>query len=125
MTFAAQLMTWPIIASTFHQLSLIGLFVNILVLWTVPIIMIAGAFTITVSLLVRALGILLALIPNVLLTYFIYVVTFFDSVGYLYIGKVPFVVWIGYYIFIVGLYLILRKSKENSMLDDKNMMRFS
>lgn len=48
-SISAQALTWPIIAYNFNQVSLIGLLANVLVLWTVPFIMLAGAVILGLS----------------------------------------------------------------------------
>jgi competence protein ComEC len=111
-SFAAQALTWPIIAMYFNQASLVGIFANAFVLWTVPAVMISGAFALLVSLISIPLGALFALIPGVLLTYFSYVVTFFNRffISSIYIDNVSIFVWLGYYILLLGIYLYLRKA---------------
>lgn len=106
MTTAAQLMVLPIIASSFHQLSLIGILVNSLILFTVPIIMVSGMISLLISLLSPNLGQVFALIPGIFLTYFVYIVEFFNTDwASVYVGKLSFLVWLGYYLVILGLYV--------------------
>lgn len=111
-SLAATLMTLPIIAANFHQVSLISLVVNTLVLWTVPIIMVSGALAVVVYLINSFLGSLLGLVPGVFLTYFVYIVELFDQRwASVYIPKISLVVWLGYYLLILGVYLFLKKRK--------------
>jgi competence protein ComEC len=120
-SFAAQALTWPIIAINFNQASLVGLFANALVLWTVPAVMISGAVALLVSLISLPLGALLALIPGILLTYFSYVVTFFNRffTSSIYIDDVSVFGWFGYYVLLLGLYLWIRKSNLEKISIDK------
>lgn len=109
-TIGAQVMVMPIIIQNFHQLSIVGILANLLVGWTIPFIMIFGAITIFV-------GSIAALVVNVLLTYFIYIVKFFAALPFAweYIGEQVWVVWIGYYLIIVGILLGVNKLKvQNS-----------
>lgn len=103
-TLAAQLMVLPIIAQNFHQLSLVGVFANLLVLWTIPFIMILGAITLI-------LGSFGAFVVNILLTYFIYIVEFFASLPFSweYIGEKVWIVWLGYYLILIGALMALKK----------------
>lgn len=117
-TVAAQLMVLPIIASNFHQVSVSGILVNSLILWTVPIIMISGAISLIGALINEFLGEVLVLIPGVFLTYFIYIVSAFDQKwSSFYIGNVNFLVWIGYYLLILGVFLYL-KQINNTVKDN-------
>lgn len=114
-TMAAQLMVLPIIALNFHQASLVGIITNSLILWTVPLVMVTGAVSLVVSLVSLNLATILALVPGVLLTYFVYLVQFFNSLplASIYIGKVSPLVWIGYYILILGVFLWIKQINKS------------
>lgn len=116
-SLAAQLLTWPIIAANFHQVSIVGILVNSLILWTVSPVMIFGLLALVISLaLGLTLGTIFALIPGVLLTYFVYIVDFFNSLPWasLKMSGVSVLVWLGYYILLFGLFLFL-KQRNNSL----------
>lgn len=106
-TIGAQIMVIPIIAQYFHQLSLVGIFANLMVGWTIPIIMILGT-------LMLIFGSIFALITNIFLTYFIYVVQFFASLPFAweYIGEKVWIVWVGYYLILIAVMLLLNNGKE-------------
>ena len=108
-SFSAQLLTFPIIALNFHNLSLIGLLVNTLVLWTITPIMILGVVSLSLSFL---FGNVVMLLPGVFLTYFVYIVNFFAQVplASIYIPSMPIIVWVGYYLLLSGIIMMLRKS---------------
>ncbi|MBU1032246.1 ComEC/Rec2 family competence protein [Patescibacteria group bacterium] len=101
-TTGAQLMVMPVIIQNFHQLSIVGIFANLLVGWTMPIIMILG-------LLMLLAGSLFAIAVNVFLTYFIYVVQFFASLPFAweYVGEQIWLVWLGYYMLLTAVVLSL------------------
>lgn len=101
-TLAAQLMVTPIIAQNFHQISLVSLIVNVLVLWTISFVMILGS-------IMLLFGGFFALLTNIFLTYFIYIVEFFSSMSFAweYIGEELWVVWAGYYLVLAGIMLSL------------------
>lgn len=105
-TTGAQLMVMPVIIQNFHQLSLVGIFANLLVGWIIPFIMILGA-------LMLALGSVLSLVVNALLTYFIYVVQFFATLPFAweYVGEQIWIVWVGYYLILAGVLIGLNKLK--------------
>lgn len=109
---AAFLMTLPIIAENFHRVSLIGVIVNALVLWTVPLIMILGAVVLIVYLVIQPLGILLALVPGIMLTYFVYIIEFFNQPwASIEVSNLGWMFWIGYYLVLLGIFLWLKKKK--------------
>lgn len=107
-TVGAQIMVIPVIAQYFHQISLVGVFANLLVGWTIPIIMVLG----TAMLL---LGSVFALLANIFLTYFIYIVQFFANLPFSweYVGEQVWVVWIGYYMMLGGILSALYKVENN------------
>lgn len=106
---AAFLMTLPIIAINFHRISLLGVLVNIFVLWTVPIIMISGAVAMLTFLVNPFLGSLLALFPGIFLTYFVYIIEFFNFEGAsVYIPRFSPIIWVGYFVLLLGVLLGLR-----------------
>lgn len=108
-TLAAQLMVTPIILQNFHQLSLVSVITNLLVGWTVPLIMILGS-------LMLVFGSVLGLATNIFLTYFIYVVQFFASLSFAweYIGEQILITWVGYYILLTGIMLLLNNVKADT-----------
>jgi len=106
-TIGAQIMVIPIIAQYFHQLSIVGVLANLLVGWTIPFIMILGVLMILVG------GVVVFLV-NALLTYFIYIVTFFSSLPFAweYVGEKSLLVWIGYYMILAASLLLLNNDKR-------------
>lgn len=112
-TLAAQAMVTPVIAQNFHQISLVSLIVNVLVLWTVPFIMIGGAIMLALGTIQSLLGHLVGLLVNVLLTYFTYIVQFFAQLPFAweYIGQQPLLVWAGYYMVLAAVMLLLNNVK--------------
>lgn len=108
-TLAAQLMVAPVIAANFHQLSLVGVITNLLIGWTVPFVMILGS-------LMLVFGSVLGLATNILLTYFIYIVQFFASLSFAweYVGEQIWITWVGYYILLAGIMLLLNNVKADT-----------
>lgn len=106
-TTGAQVMVMPVIIQNFHQLSIVGIFANLFVGWTVLFIMIFGFLAII-------FGSVFSLITNVLLTYFIYVVKFFASLPFAweYVGEQIWIVWIGYYLILAGILITLNKKLD-------------
>lgn len=108
-TLGAQLMITPVIASNFHQLSLVSLVTNVLVLWILPYIMGMGFVFLLLGSLIPLFGQLLSLALNIMLTYFIYIVQFFASLPFAweYIGELSWIVWVGYYFVLAAVMLSL------------------
>lgn len=101
-SIGAQAMVLPVIASNFHQISLVSLITNVLVLWTVSFIMILGS-------LILFLGPLITWPLLALTKYFVYVVTFSGNLPFAwqYVGEVNPIVWLGYYLVIAAIMLSL------------------
>lgn len=113
-SLSAQIMVTPIIVSNFHQFSILGLITNVMVLWTVPFIMIIGALMVVFSYIFVPLAVIFALLTNIFLVYFIYIVEFFSSFNYswIYIGNVSVLAWIGYYIILLGFLIWIKKQSR-------------
>lgn len=110
---SAQLLTLPIIAASFHQISLIGILANSLVLWTVPLVMISGFVTIIGSLISQGVGLVLSIIPSVLLTYFVIIIDFLNQRwASVRIGSLNPLIWLGYYILILALLAWLKTKNK-------------
>lgn len=99
-SLGAQAMVIPVIAANFHQISLVGLVANILILWTVPVIMVLGSLVIIV-------GSLLTWPLLAFTKYFVYIITFFGNLPFAwgYVGEVNVIVWLGYYLLLAGIVL--------------------
>lgn len=108
-TIGAQLMVMPVIIQNFHQLSLVSVFANLLVGWTVPFIMILGTIMLVLGFLGQVFGQIIAFAASAILTYFIYIVQFFASLPFAwqYIGEQGWVVWVGYYLVLGGILLAI------------------
>lgn len=104
-TIGAQLMVAPVIAANFHQISLVSMVTNVLILWTVPFLMILGSLMMIFS--------FLSVFTLSLLTFFIYVVQFFASLSFAwqYVGEQVWVVWVGYYMVVGGVLTAVYKLK--------------
>lgn len=103
-TISAQALTFPVIAATFGQVSLVGVLANVMVLWTIPLVMISGFMALMVSFISETLGSVVVMIPTMLLTYFIYMVDFFAGLPAASIISADIGVWgwLGYYLIVGG-----------------------
>lgn len=113
-TLGAQLMVTPILLQNFHQLSLVSVFTNVMVSWTVPFIMILGSILLLAGFISEFLGQIIALVVVAFLTYFVYVVQFFAALPFAweYVGEKLWVVWVGYYMVLAGVLLAINKNKS-------------
>jgi competence protein ComEC len=109
-SLSASLLTYPVIAINFYQLSLVGILVNSLILWTVGLVMVTGLVALLGSFLNLFLGQMLALIPGVLLTYFVYIIEFFNSLFRpILVPNLSPLFWVGYYFLLAGIFLWIKK----------------
>lgn len=103
---SAFLFTLPIIFENFQRVSVTGVVVNGLVLWTTPIIMATGGVVAIISMISLEIAAGLALVPGVFLTYLIYVVRFFNSLApSVEVQPVGLVFWVGYYLLLMSFYV--------------------
>lgn len=110
-TIGAQLMVVPIIAQSFHQFSVVGVITNLLIGWTVPIVMILGALMLIFSYIFPEIAQILAFFTNLFLTYFVFIVEFFASLSFswVYVGSKSIFFWLGYYLVILGILLLIKQ----------------
>lgn len=118
-TIGAQALVIPIIAQNFHQISLVSVLANLLIGWTVPFIMLLGTIMIFSSLIFLPLAQLFALLTNIFLTYFIYIVKFFASLPFAweYVGEKSYIFWAGYYLLLTGVILSLNQRLKTEKID--------
>jgi len=107
----AFLFTLPVIFESFHRISIIGIIVNALVLWTTAIIMASGGVVAIVSLVSLDIAAALALVPGIFLTYLVYVVEFFNSLSpSVDVKPLGLVFWAGYYVLLMAVYVWAKKT---------------
>jgi competence protein ComEC len=109
-SLAAQLVTFPIIAYNFGQVSLVGILSNCLILWTTPLIMISGLIMIAISMISPFLAQLIGLIPTTLISFIITIVSWCDAIPFasLTIDQTSQLLWIGYYLCFASLVITLK-----------------
>lgn len=105
----AQLMVMPLIAQVFHQVSLVGIFTNVLVSWTIPFIMILGGIMLIVSFVSVTIAQVVAMTVELLLTYFITIVNWFSTIPFAweYVSEKSWIFWIGYYLIMASVLLFI------------------
>lgn len=113
-TIGAQVMVTPIILQNFHQLSLVSIAANLMVSFTIPVIMISGIIMLLASFVFVPLATILSLGVAAVLTYFIFIVKFFANLSFawVYIGEQAIIFWVGYYFLVFGSLLFITKRKS-------------
>lgn len=107
-TIVAQAATLPILLANFGNLSIASILVNTIVLWTVPTIMFLGiSASITSFLPFFPSLFLLASYP--FLAFFEKIVLLFNQSQFVITLQIPFLMALGYYCLLMGLYFFLRK----------------
>ncbi len=111
-TVAAQIATLPILLANFGTYSIWSILVNTLVLWTIPIIMIIGAFAAGFGLIFEPLGQFIAYLSIPLLLYFEKTVLLFSNFnGKLSIEIFPWQFTVGYYLILLTVLFSFKKRK--------------
>jgi competence protein ComEC len=111
-TIAAQLATLPILFGVFGSFSPLSILVNLLVLWTVPIIMILGLFSSIGALLHESLAIPFLYSAYPFLVYFLTVIEITRPyVLPLSLSDFNIYLTISYYAFIASLYIFFNKRR--------------
>lgn len=109
-TLAAQIATLPVLLSVFGQYSLLSILANLLVLWTIPLIMIIGGVGIFVGLFFQPVGTFIVWLSIPLLWYLTSVTTFFSAHAVLVqIQSVPIFFIVGYYGLVFAIVLFIQK----------------
>lgn len=116
----AFFLTLPVIYENFGRVSVTGVLVNALVLWTTAFIMATGGVVAIVSLVSLEVAAVLALIPGAFLTYLVYIVNFFNTLSpSLEVEPRGWLFWLGYYLILFSVYVW---AKRNVSMDEKEMV---
>lgn len=106
-TIAAQIFILPIIAINFSQISIIAPISNLLILWTLPVLIVAILAGLVFSAIIPNFGVLWFLLANIILKYIIFIVEViiklpfsFIEIHYIWWG------WVSIYYFIVVLFIV-------------------
>lgn len=108
-TISAQIGSIPFMGAFFSSYSVISIFVNTLVLWTIPFLMILGGVAAVFALFLPWFTYIPLYIALPLLWYFEKVILFFSNIPVLQFGNVPISIWIGYYLIIIAFIIMTQK----------------
>lgn len=111
-TASAQLGSLPIMVGTFSTYSFISIFINAIVLWTIPFLMILGGVAAFCAIVLPFLSFIPLYASLPLLWYFEKVITLFGSVPLLTIEGISFIIWTSYYFFLVSIVLYLKRRRR-------------
>lgn len=111
-TISAQIFTLPILLVNFGSYSIFSIIVNVLVLWTVPIIMIIGGLAVIFGLVFEPFGYLLSYLSIPFLLYFEKIVEVFSRFGgQLSFSQIPGLLICGYYLILMSIVIFFRKKE--------------
>ncbi len=110
-TFSAQIGALPFLLIAFGQVNLLSIFINVLLLWTVPIIMILGLISGVLSLVAPILSLPLLLLAYPFLLIFSKVVEL-TSIFYVPLSLTSFTLPIVILYYLVIVYFLLRKRSK-------------
>ncbi len=107
---AAILATFPIVIWLFGQFSLVTLFTNLLVVWTIEPLMILGLVAVIFGVVSQSLAQVVILPAGIVLSYFIWVVEKFSALPWkvVRIENPGWLFLIGYYLFLGGLTIYVK-----------------
>lgn len=109
-TVSAQISTLPILLANFGTYSLWSILTNVLVLWTIPVLMILGGVAAILGIIIEPVGRLLLYLSLPLLIYFEIVInTFANYGGILKIESISWPIILGYYFILFSLISVMKK----------------
>lgn len=111
-TLSAQIATFPVMIAAFGAYSLLSFPINILLLWTIPIIMILGGVGGLLALFSPLLAAPFILLCFPFLTYFTGIVVYFSRFNFqLTLQETPITLVVGYYLILLGIVIKARNIK--------------
>lgn len=112
-TIAAQAGAMPILFAYFGQYNLLSIIVNALILWTIPILMILGAFAALLGLIFQPLAVAVLYMCLPLLFFIEYVVTFFARYPvFVQFENISIFFVIGYYCLFLAVFLFFPACRQ-------------
>ncbi|MBT3948790.1 DUF4131 domain-containing protein [Candidatus Parcubacteria bacterium] len=109
-TLAAIAATLPLILYQFGRLSIVAPVVNILILWILPWIMAIGFFTVVISFVFKPLAIIMSWIAWIGMEYIVIIVRWFANLRFA-AADVSFPIWVMFVLYVVMIFVVVRKSK--------------
>jgi competence protein ComEC len=120
-SLSAQLLVWPIISLYFGKVSMVGIIVNPLILWTVPMSTVLGGAFLLLGFINPFLAKLFSIVIYPFLDVFSRVVTFFGSIKHISLDyKISIPVMVVYYFIVFFCVLFYRKVVQSKYAAKKN-----
>jgi competence protein ComEC len=114
-TISAQIATLPVMLSAFGSYSLLSFPINILVLWTIPVIMIFGGTGAVISLISPFIALPFMLLCYPFLAYFTGIIVFFSRFNsQLSLEGLPFTILSGYYLILLAIVIRFGSNKSQN-----------
>lgn len=111
-TLSAQIATFPVMIASFGVYSLLSLPVNMLLLWTIPPLMLAGILGLFASVISPLLAIPFVLIAYPFLLYFSFIVDLFSSFSFdLQAQNLPTALVFGYYLILIAIVIRFQRKE--------------
>lgn len=111
-TISAQIGSLPFMGAFFFSYSVISLFVNALVLWTIPLLMVFGGIAVVCSITLPIITFVPLYVALPMLWYFEKMIMLFSEIPLLQFGNVPKIMWVGYYLVLFAVVLKIQKKNE-------------
>ena len=113
-TFSAIIATLPLILYQFGRLSLVAPLVNVLILWLISWLMLAGTVAVIIGALIPGFGIIAAWPAHLGMQYIIWVVKFFADLSFASVDiRAP--TWLAILVYILLIILIMSHNKRKKM----------
>lgn len=112
-TVSAQLGSVPVIVSVFGGYSYISVFVNFMILWTIPFLMILGGIAALCSIILPFVSVPFLYLSYPLLLYFETIIGYFGNIKILRVESFPIPLIIGYYLLLASLILYLKRKGKS------------
>lgn len=111
-TISAQIGSIPVMIGSFSAYSFISIFVNAIVLWTIPFLMILGGIASFCAIALPFVSFIPLYIALPFLLYFENVVYRFGKIPLIHLDQVSVVFWIGYYLLLMGVITAFNKRRK-------------
>lgn len=110
-SLSAQLGSVPVMVAVFGSYSFISIFINALVLWTIPFLMILGGIAALCAITIPIAAVPALYLSYPLLLYFEKVVLLFKEVPLLQLEAIPASLIVGYYLLLLAIVLYIGKKR--------------
>ncbi len=112
-TTSAQIASIPILLTAFGSYSPVSIIVNLLVLWTIPILMVLGGAAAILGLIFPLASVPILYLSYPLILYFEKIVLFFSRLTASFrLEGIPVLITIGYYLMVISMVIFVKNLKQ-------------